>query len=94
MDLNNINANLLLDSEGQVEDYFNGYNPFHKMNQLGGSVVKEDFVHYLSQDYQKARLSENPFGLPPMGGQFTHQSEEDEILTNNEDEDGNNRDRI
>jgi len=94
MDLNNINANLLLDSEGQVEDYFNGSNPFHKINQLGGRVVKEDFVHYLSQDYQKARLSENPFGLPQMGGQFTHQSEEDEILTNNEDDDGNNRDRI
>lgn len=32
MDLNNLNANLILDSEGQVEDYFNASNPFQKMN--------------------------------------------------------------
>ena len=68
MDMNNINSNLLLDSEGQVEDYFNASNPFQKMNQMSGSIVREDFAHYLSQDYQKARLSSNPFNLPPQGG--------------------------
>lgn len=57
MEANNLNANLILDSEGQVEDYFNASNPFHKMNLLSGSQAREDFGHYLSQDYLRARAS-------------------------------------